>query len=148
MLDSTRYNRGFIALLSSLIISMVLIAVSFTLSDKQFFLRSNSLGAEFKGQSYRLAVSCLYASLERILYDYSYTDSGVVIVHDSSCLIKSITQGPEDVLTHRRIVTIETGAGYMNSYSSIKAKVSVQNPSFAQGNPGTPQIQIVSLVAM
>ena len=56
-------QKGFIALISTIIISFVLIAVTFTANLAGFFSRFNMLDAESKEQSSQLAQACIQAAL-------------------------------------------------------------------------------------
>ena len=56
-------NKGFVALMSAIIISILLLAVTFTLSFSGFFSRFNVLDTEFKKRSAAIAEACADTAL-------------------------------------------------------------------------------------
>jgi hypothetical protein len=136
--------KGFIALISVIIISVVLLALASTLGSSSLLSRFDTLNSEFKRVSLGLAESCTSVALLRIGQNYAYdptSDPGyvagkgslVVVGVDSqgvseSCYIESVTYGPEDA-HHRKPVKIETQGQYRNAFTNVTIAASVANPS-------------------
>lgn len=142
------YKNGFVALLSALIISTILLGASITLSSRQFYVRGGALNAEFKKESKSLASSCSNITLEKILYDYSYqpgVSGEVVLIGGRDCTISSVTNDVEDA-AHDRVTTIITKANYKSSYSTLEVRARVHNPSYLLDNPAMLRIKILSWV--
>ncbi len=59
-------ESGFIALMSTLILTAVLVGVMFTANTSSFYSRYDALGAEFKRVSLGLSESCSNAALLKI----------------------------------------------------------------------------------
>lgn len=135
-------QKGFVALVSTLIITIVMMLVITRASTSSFFARFDVLGSEFKRRSLGLSEACLNAALLKIAQNYNYapTSGGEVIqVGQDYCAIRSVTYGDEDQVTHRKLATVQTSAIYPSvngSFSTSKLKASIQNPAFAI-NPST-----------
>ena len=141
------YNKGFVALLSALIISVVLVGTAFTMSTTQFFARAGTLNTGYKAKSRALSSSCVRVVLEDILEDYSYhPTSGAeqVPVGKDSCSIDSATSDPEDLLTHLRVTTILVSAHFNSSFTKLQVKAVVHNPAYPVTNGMSPSIRIIS----
>lgn len=83
-------NEGFIALISAVIISLVLMMVVFSVSTLGFFSRFNQLDSEYKEKSSALAESCVDLAILKLIENKDYPGNEVVISADSSCEIKPI----------------------------------------------------------
>lgn len=127
-------EKGFVALVSTLLISAVLLVLMYTTSAGSFYVRSDALGTEFKRVSVGLSESCSNAALLKISQNYNYTpdvNGDIVTVGPDTCLIKSVTYGPENPITYRKLATINTSAQYPisgGSWSSNKITATIQNP--------------------
>ena len=62
----THYPRGYIALISAIIISVVLLGLATAIGQSTFFSRFNALNREYKRISLGLAESCVHAALSKI----------------------------------------------------------------------------------
>jgi hypothetical protein len=90
-------SRGFVALMSVIIISIVLVLLTVSLSFSSFYGRFNLLDTEFKIQSNNLATSCADMALLKLRLNSSYNlvfPGETVIVVGDSCTIKSLTLTP------------------------------------------------------
>ena len=105
MKKPTKNERGFIALISVIILTAILTVLIFTTSVAGFFARFDALGSEFKRVSLGLSEACSNAALLKIAEDYDYditqdpdyddTRDGVVVdVGGNTCLIKSVDYDP------------------------------------------------------
>lgn len=139
-------NRGFIALISAIIISVILLGLAVAVGSSTFFARFNALNREYKRISLGLAESCVHAALAKISLDYDYTitgdpdyDSGrggVVVDlddvydRDVDCLITGPLSAPAEV-GGKKVFSIRTKAQYANAFSSLEVSATAQDPEEA-----------------
>lgn len=140
--------RGFIALISAIIISTVLLSVAATLDQGVFFTRFDGLNGEYRTIARHLADSCVQAALLKLRDDYDYritfdpaydaTRGGVVVPlgtlynRNVVCLLLSPTTTPAE-FAHQRTFTVQSRAEFNGAYSAQEATVTVFNPQYAQG---------------
>ncbi len=139
---------GFVALLSTLILTAILMIVISATSTSSFFARFDALSSEFKRISLGLSEACSNAVLLKIAQKYDYSVNGdsaynadlsgvVVNVGTDICLIKSVTYEKVDEnipLNIKKRAIIETSAQYPlknGSWSKNKIKVFIQNPAIS-----------------
>src|SRR6185437_13877532 len=130
-------KRGFIALLSVIVISAVLLGLMAGANTAGFFSRFAELDGEYKQGSYALAESCANIALLALAQNYSYAPWGQQVMLDSSsCYIDSIeataTTGAGET------VRIKTHAVYKNTFTNLEVLAQVQNPSVTQSTFGAP----------
>jgi hypothetical protein len=90
-MHGNKQQRGFIALMSAIIISAILIVATVTGSLSGFYTRFNILDMEFKNRSSALADACVDTLLYQLATNGSVT-AGVVSVGSSDhCEIKTAT---------------------------------------------------------
>lgn len=91
----TKRTRGFAALISVLIISAILVALTLTVSTSSFFARADLLDTESKVAAANLARGCVHAALLKIAENSAYTPpiggERISIKEGSTCTIISIT---------------------------------------------------------
>jgi len=114
---SRRYNnqKGFIALISAIIISLTLLALGASLSLSGFYLRGNILSTEFKEKSAALSEACVETAILEIAKDGNYSGNETVFVGNDSCYIRSVSGGSEK--------TIETQAEYRSAYTNLRVVI-------------------------
>jgi hypothetical protein len=109
-------NKGFAALLTSIIISLILLGTVFAANRKAFYFEQSLLLDEYKSQSVFLAHSCIDAAVVRILQDAAYVpDTQDIEMLGGACLIKSVSGNVEK--------EIEVRAIYKDAYTRLKAKI-------------------------
>jgi len=95
MRDSNSYsahNRGFIALLSSILLSVILFAAVVSLGQRGIIGRFILLEGENKKISQALAEACVQVAIISIVNDAEYTSTNVTIPVDTkTCTIVSAT---------------------------------------------------------
>ena len=96
-LEPRNYNletqKGFIALMSAVIISIILLLIATNLSLTSFYGRSNILDSELKERSSALAEACADTALLKLANDPSYAPpvgGEPVAVDDDECIIDSV----------------------------------------------------------
>jgi hypothetical protein len=103
--------RGFVALMSVVIISAVLLVVVVTGSLTGFTTRFNILDAELKERSAALVDSCVEMALLRVGVDSSYVGPETVAVSGQSCTIVGVV----DASAEPRVFKIS--ASFNNAYT-------------------------------
>lgn len=83
-------NGGFIALISSIIISVLLLTIVVALNLTGFLGRFNILDSELKERSLSLAEGCVDIALLNLARNPNYTGGATVNVGDDSCNIQAI----------------------------------------------------------
>src|SRR5258708_7401043 len=96
---------GFIALISAVIISALLLVITFTLSFAGYFARFNTLDIEFKKQSVALAEGCVDKTLLLLAQGTVITTQTPVTIGTDTCTIFPVSQGASQT-------TIKTQANY------------------------------------
>lgn len=118
--------KGFIALMSALVISSVLLLIATGGSLAGFYTRVTSLNSEYKERSFFLADTCVNQTLLTLAGTPTYAGSATTSVSGSvngACYTGPITKSgiaPKDIYQFR------VRSYYMDAYSSIvvSAKVS------------------------
>ncbi len=129
-------QRGFIALISAVIISAILLTLATGASSSAFFSRFSALNSEYKRVSLGLAESCVNSALLQIAQNYNTTAlNAPVSVGANTCTIKSIgyVQCPQPGCTspNKRIFTIKAQAQYKGAFSNIQIAATAQDPAQA-----------------
>ncbi|MEK7117846.1 MAG: hypothetical protein AAB861_03680 [Patescibacteria group bacterium] len=65
-------KKGFVALITAIILSLILIVITVTLNQSGFFTRSIILDSEYKERSVGLAEACVDVALLRLANDPTY----------------------------------------------------------------------------
>lgn len=111
------WDSGFIALISVIIISAILLLVATTLSFGGFFGRFSVLEHEFKKKSLSLAEACAEEAKIKLFKDNGYSGNEIVKIGLESCEILSSsnpTGNPRD---------FDIKAIYKNSHTNIKISI-------------------------
>ena len=117
-------QRGFIALMSTIVIAAILLAMMASTGMASFYARFDALGVENKRAALALAESCMNVALLGLATstdptDYDLIDQIINIGTDArgnsmTCTIASVKHTGQDV-------TINTYASVDDSFSTIKA---------------------------
>ena len=84
-------KKGFVALMSSIIISAMLLIIAVNTGFINFYNRTNILNSELKEISTSLADACLDIALLNLLQDSYYSGNINVPVGENSCYIGPVT---------------------------------------------------------
>ena len=108
-----RRNKGFIALISAIVISVILLLIAANLSLTSFYGRSNILDSELKERSSALAEACADTAILKLANNKDY----VLVAADHSI---SVGTGQCDIVSYSfprtGNITIITKANYNNAY--------------------------------
>lgn len=91
--QKTKTNSGFIALMSAIIISVVLLLIVANLSLTSFYGRFNILDSELKEKSSALAEACVDTAMLKLVNDSDYSGNETVSVDADTCEIESVSGG-------------------------------------------------------
>src|ERR1035437_618998 len=145
-------NRdGFVALMSTVIISAILLAFMFSSGVSSFNARFDALEGEYKRVAVELAESCVNEALLWLGQNYNYAGNETVSMGTDSkdraqtCVIKSIIPAPPRTATST-MVTITTQGIYVDTYSDLQTEALVYNPTISVSMPPPlpPNISIIS----
>ena len=104
-------QKGFIALMSAIIISAVLMIIVFSLSLSGFITRFSILNSEFKKRSFSLAEACANTALLKKIQDVSYAGNEMITINGNSCSILPITtSGSQYIIESKASVPSTKGA--------------------------------------
>lgn len=97
-------NSGFMALISTIIISAVLLIVAVSLSLSGFYTRSNILDSELKEKSFFLAEGCFDVALAKLSEDLLYNPSNETIsLGVEECEIVSVDTSGSHIKTQAKV---------------------------------------------
>lgn len=124
-------ESGYIALISSIIIAGVLMAVVFTLSFKSFMTRFNILDAEYKKRSFNYAEACVDTAILKVIENNSYAGETIafgseecIVTHPSLYIIKAKSSVPKSG-SNQAVSNIHV---MLNSDFSVANHKEVPNP--------------------
>jgi len=109
-------SRGYIAVTSALIISLLIMAVIFAVSLAGFYNRANISNSEYKEISNALAEGCVESALLDIATMSTYAGNETVLIGDKQCNIFPIeTAGGQKI--------IKAKAVFQNAVTNLKITV-------------------------
>jgi hypothetical protein len=117
---------GYIALISVIIISVLLMGIALVASMDNFFARYNTLDDESKNISSELAEACVSAELNKLAVNPKDTSVGVVAINQTySCNVVSVMpNSPSNSKT-----TIKTYADVNHAVTNLKIIVNLPSLS-------------------
>ena len=118
-------NEGYIALISVIIISVLLLTITFSLSLSGFFSRFNILDTEFKKRSVALAEACGDTALLKLAASSSISTPLTVPVGSDNCTISSVQFDTPSIGK----TTVKTQAKYQNIFTNLAIIVNTANTS-------------------
>lgn len=81
-------EKGFVALMAAIVISLILITLTVTLNQSGFFTRSALLDAEYKERSAALAEACADTALLKLAGNPSYSGNEIIPIGTDICKIR------------------------------------------------------------
>lgn len=115
-------KKGFIALVSAIIISAVLLAILLSLNLGSFFTRFNILDSENKKRSALLAGACFETARMNLSEDSSYAGNEKIMQGGDSCRICPIQTSAGEI-------EIQTRAQVNSAHTNLKAILNSANLS-------------------
>lgn len=95
--SSTKAERGFIALISAVIITTVLLTFVVSVGASGFFTRFTILGSEFKEISQAVAEGCAHTAILKKSQDSSYGGNETIKIDGKDCNIENVTSSNAQV---------------------------------------------------
>lgn len=111
-----RHEEGFVALMSAIVLSAVLIAVTVALNQAGFFARSALLDSEYKERSAALAEACANVALLKLAADPAYAGGETLVLQSDSCRIRP-TRINSPIAGEN---TIETSAVFQEASTTLR----------------------------
>ena len=133
-----RTQEGFIALMSAIIISIILMTMVLTVSTSSFYARFDALGTEGKRESLGLAEGCINVALLRLAQNALYQPAlsgDIVAVGDEHCTIDSVTPLSS---VYPKTFNIKTRGEQLGAFSNVVAHITMQDPYASPGVSPTP----------
>lgn len=112
-----KFNSGFVALISAIIISVILLLIVVDVGLIGFYGRSNILEFELKERSFTLAESCVDGALLKLANNSNYTGGEVIMISSVDTCVINIFNPVADP------VVITTQAIFQNATTHLKIKV-------------------------
>lgn len=120
MTKAKNNNQGFIALLSVIIISFVLLLIAVTMNFSSFTSRFNILESEYKEKSSALAEGCTQIAHLKIVENTTFTGTSTEIIGTDTCTY-SVTNDNEK--------TIYSHGEFQNAHTYFKTVINITDPS-------------------
>jgi hypothetical protein len=122
--SKNKQPRGFIALMSAIIISAILITATVTSSLSSFYTRFNILDSEFKNRSSALAEACTDVLLYKIGVDSTYAgpDLNYPVGSDTCNIFAASNPGGTP-----RVFKVQ--GVYQHAYTNLQITVDVNTPA-------------------
>jgi hypothetical protein len=99
MIKQRTKEKGFILLMSSIVVSAILVAVVFSLSFAGFFTRFNLLDSYNKETSLRLAQACSDIAVLKRIQNVSYHGDETIAIGSETCQILALElSGSEKII--------------------------------------------------
>ncbi|MFZ2484649.1 MAG: VWA domain-containing protein [Minisyncoccia bacterium] len=143
-MNQTHYNKGFIALMATIIISLVLLVMAVNESSSGWSARFNILGTEAKEQATALAEGCAEQALATLLTDPTYTGNATTTTADGTCHIFPVQFN----FPIAGLVTIKTQGIVRGSYANLDMAMEMNDLHFGSipTAPTTGTLFITTLV--
>ncbi len=115
-------QSGYIALISSIIISILVLGIALAISSAGYFSRFDILKNEFKERSSALAEACVDTALLKLAQNQSYNGNENIGIGNDQCSIL-----PIEIASGQKI--IKTKASFRNAVTNLKVTVNSANLS-------------------
>lgn len=116
-------HRGYIALITAILISVSLLTLVIAVSLEGYFSRFSVLESELKEVSAYLAESCFNTAVLELAQDEDYNEARTVKVSDQECSIVSITSSGS--FSERRIIEVQ--GVYKESYTNLEIEIEMDS---------------------
>ena len=108
---------GFVALITAIIFSVILLAMTISLNQAGFFARSALADNEYKERSIALAEACADSAILKIAVGATALPAETIFVGDDTCTINSVGTAVSG------IYTITTKATFQKSVTKLEVKI-------------------------
>ncbi len=121
-IHNSEFSNGYIAIISTIIISLVLMGMVFSVSFSGVSSRSNILNSEFKEQGFALAEACTETALLKLAQNKFYSGNENILVGSDQCSIL-----PIETISGQKI--IKTKAIFKKTTTNLKIVATENNLS-------------------
>jgi hypothetical protein len=129
---NTQEQKGYIALISAILISVSLLTMVIAVSFEGYFSRFNVLESEQKEISDYLAESCFNRAVIELTQDEDYDETPTVDVGDEECTIVAIDDG---TFPSNRLISVQGING--EAYTNLEIEIDLDS---------LPEVDVVSWV--
>ena len=121
-------ENGFIALMTAIVLSFILMITAVALNQTSFFARSEILDAEYKNRSSALAEACVDTALLKLAVNPGYAgpDPDIPVGSDTCDIRPVITTGSQKI--------IQTRAEFQEAATNLEVKVDASDLSVVSWN--------------
>lgn len=114
-------NSGFIALMSAVIVSMILLLIAVNTSKNSFLGRLNILNSEFKERSLVSAEACADVALLKLASDMDYTgNENIIIGSGDICAIKTVDSSEDPIVIYAK-------SDFQHAITNLRIKANKSN---------------------
>ncbi|PIR37991.1 MAG: hypothetical protein COV34_02800 [Candidatus Zambryskibacteria bacterium CG10_big_fil_rev_8_21_14_0_10_42_12] len=112
-------QSGFVALMTAIVLSLIIILITATLNQSGFFARYIALDSEYKEMSVALAEACIDNAILRIISDETYGGNETLRVGDEICTIRPVQIDAPSA----GMYTIETQAAFNEATTNLRVVI-------------------------
>ena len=116
-------SEGFIALITAIIFSVILMAVALSLNASGYFARSEILDAEYKSRSTALAEACADTALLRLAKNPAYTGPEIITVANDTCTIVSVNPPADPIIVNAKALYPSPAVTSQGAVTNLKVVV-------------------------
>lgn len=125
--SKNKKEEGFIALITAIALTLILLVVTVTLNQSGSLTRSTLLESEYKERSSALAEGCVDTALLKLAADPGYTGPETIMIGNDPCDIRPITQSAGQS-------TIETKAVFQQATTNLRVVINTSDLSIVSWN--------------
>lgn len=126
--SKSKKEAGFIALITAIALTLILLVVTVTLNQSGFFTRSTLLESEYKERSSALAEACVDTALLKLANNPNYIGPDTIAVGGDSCSILSVS------LPSGGHQTIRTRAVFREAATNLEVAINTSDLSVVSWN--------------
>ncbi len=132
--NSINYNGGYIALLSTIIISAVLLSMTVGAGQSGWYTRFMVLGAEAKLQSHIVASGCVSEALARLIIDLDWSGDVTSTYGAGTCYVYPI----QNNFPQNQIVTIRVRGEVRGAFTNIVSEYEMKDINLSSNPKAIP----------
>lgn len=119
-------KKGYIALMATIIISLILLVITVEEGASGWYMRFNILGAEAKEQANSLAEGCAEEAMAKLLTDPTYLGNSTITSSVGTCHVYPIELNSPIA----GLLTLKTQAVVKESYANLEMKMNMNDIHF------------------
>lgn len=115
-------QRGYIALISTILMFFILLALTLTVSFVSFTHRMNILEAEEKAQSNALSSACVEQALLRLATNRDYDGGETLTLNGNTCAITSVQSASSGL---NRVIMVTSSV--RDAITTLRVEIALKN---------------------